>query len=355
MDKGEILLSLIAVSGELQADMAAYVVGSSSYAAALVTKLKKDGWIRVRNREGVKGYILRAKGKKWLMDRYPGIFTEYFSGSVETNHVKSEPARRLRLHRMSMAWAFCYRMGVAVFPMDKPAFPPVVKNMGTGGIYYGAPECKGDSDKVKGSRACGLLDCKERLFVVYHTMGQRMKWAKKMERSMRQFAEGVFWKQGAFLRADAVMIGNTMETLQLLLESDGGLKGNLFQADDIYEHWYFFSMQSESRIQLSLVINERVGKLFYAFLCQSLEREKEKEYSLADGYDRQGNPVYFCYELELCRLMRIKQELGFQHGRGTVVCLDFQVGTLQKYFGKEVEILAILSEKVTEYINGCMC
>ena len=353
MDKSEMLLLLIAVSGELQAEMAPYAVGSASYAAALVTKLKKDGWILARSRDGIKGYLLRAKGKKMLMERYPEAFAVYFSGAAETNHVKSEPERRLRLHRMSRAWAFFYRMGVPVFPMQKPSFPPDIQAMGKGRAYYGAAEFKGNADKVKGSRACGLLLCGGQPFVVYHTVGQRMKWAKKMERSMRQFAESVFWKQGCFLTADAAIIGNTMETLRLLLESDGGFKGNLFQVDDTYERWFYFSMQEESRIQLELVADKKTGRQFYAFLCQSLSRRRESEYALMDGYDREGAPVYFCYELELFRLMRIKHELGIRAQRGKVVCLDFQAEVLKAYFGEEVEVLAVLSEKVTEYLSAC--
>lgn len=353
MDKSEILLLLIAVSGELQADMVRYIVGSDTYAAALITKLKKEGWILVRNREGVKGYILRAKGKKKLMERYPGVFAVYFSGAVETNHVKSDFSRRLRLHRMSMAWAFFFRMGISVFPMEKPLFPPELSKMGKRRVFYGTAEFKGNSDKVKGSRSCGLLLWGEQPFVVYHTMGQRMKWAKKMERSMRQFVESNFWKQGYFPVADAVMIGNTMETMQLLLESDGGLKGNLFQVDDTYERWYYFPMKEESHIQLELIMDRKIRNLFYSFLCQSLARCRETEHALMDGYDEKGVPVYFCYELELCRLMRIKQEIGFYRNRGKILCLDYQAEVLQNYFGKEVKILAILSEKVTEYIRGC--
>ena len=61
MKKEDVLLRLIAISGEMPAELVREVVGSESYAAVLVTKLKKEGFISVRNSGGYKGYILRSK------------------------------------------------------------------------------------------------------------------------------------------------------------------------------------------------------------------------------------------------------------------------------------------------------
>ena len=49
MKKEDVLLRLIAISGEMPAELVREVVGSESYAAVLVTKLKKEGFISVRN------------------------------------------------------------------------------------------------------------------------------------------------------------------------------------------------------------------------------------------------------------------------------------------------------------------
>lgn len=70
MKKEDVLLRMIAISGELPAELVSEVVGSESYAAVLVTKLKKEGFISVRNSGGYKGYILRSKGKKYLLTSY---------------------------------------------------------------------------------------------------------------------------------------------------------------------------------------------------------------------------------------------------------------------------------------------
>ncbi|MFR2213381.1 MAG: hypothetical protein ACLS61_05945 [Ruminococcus sp.] len=63
MKKEDVLLRLIAISGELPAGLVGEIVESESYAAALITRLKKENYISVRNAGGYKGYVLRVKGK----------------------------------------------------------------------------------------------------------------------------------------------------------------------------------------------------------------------------------------------------------------------------------------------------
>ena len=56
------LLLAIGVCRELPYELAAQVTGSASYAAALITKLKKEGMIGCRSRDGLKGYVLYERG-----------------------------------------------------------------------------------------------------------------------------------------------------------------------------------------------------------------------------------------------------------------------------------------------------
>ena len=57
MKKEDVLLRLIAISGELPAGLVGEIVESESYAAALITRLKKENYISVRNAGGYKGYL----------------------------------------------------------------------------------------------------------------------------------------------------------------------------------------------------------------------------------------------------------------------------------------------------------
>lgn len=145
--------------------------------------------------------------------------------------------------------------------------------------------------------------------------------------------------------------GDTIEFLVELLESDGGIKGNLFQVDDIYENYYYIPTIESAKIQVKLLTDKEKQIGLYRFLCGILEQPGTREYQVSAGTDQTGNPVYFCYELELRHLLRVKQELGWKK-QGTILCFSYQKSILEYYFGKEVSYLEILTEKVMEYLEG---
>lgn len=129
---------------------------------------------------------------------------------------------------------------------------------------------------------------------------------------MRSFVERESMRTGVLKRIDAVIMGDTLEFLLELLNSDGGLKGNLFQVDDIYENYYYVPTIEPAKIQVLLLADREKQIRLYQFLCGILEEQRNQEYQVSAGVDQAGNPVYFCYELEMRHLLRVKQELGWK-------------------------------------------
>lgn len=351
MRKQDRLLLMIAVCGELPSKLTGQVVGSDSYAAALITKLKQEGLIAVRSGEGYRGYVLKAKGRRYVLETYGPDAAFFLRGAAGRGHVKSEVHKRVRLHRMSEVWVFFWKAGVCIFQSQKPALG---SGSGENGVeaaaYYGSLEFKADFEAIKGSRACGVLLSGNSAYVVYNTMEQRMKWAKKMERSMRTWTEKLLLKKGSLYTADALIFGGNPVFLCELLESDGGIRKNLFQVDDIYERYYYVPLWNRAVVQVWLLLDETKRERLKLFLGGILFQKREKEYAICDGYDRQGNPVYFCHELEMRHLLRVKQEMAWHQG-GMVVCLDYQEEALRMYFGEEIEIQAVITEKLAEYLQ----
>ena len=175
IDRKDELLLLIAVSGEIPSDWVGRAVGSESYAAALLTRLKREGEVKLRSKDGVRGYLLRNKAKQYLLVHYGDDVRLYLSGANSTNHVKSEPEKRLRLHRMSMVWIYFHHAGIRIFQSKKTELFPVFHQApfstpdikGSAPVsYYGTMEWKQATDmEIKGSRACGVLAA-ERFYVV---------------------------------------------------------------------------------------------------------------------------------------------------------------------------------------------
>lgn len=355
-DRRDELLLLVAVSGELPAGWSGCAAGSDSYAAVLVTRLKKDGYLNVRSRDGLKGYLLRARAKRYLLERYGGDVAPYLSGAGATSHVKSEPEKRLRLHRMSMVWVFCHRAGIRIFRSDKPEmFPEVHRaSFGSGAdeslaAYYGTIEWKLETDKeIKGSRACGIL-VSSQFYVVYNTMDSLMKWAAKTERNLKSRME--FRMRGNRNRklGGAVIMGNRMEMGKRLLISDGGVKGTLFHLDDVYESVYYVPFVAEAMLQLWLLCDLEAQNRFYLFLCKTLKHVGGEQSELKAGTDSEGRRVYFCYLFELWKIRRI---LGQPfHGGGRIFCFTYQAQTLRELFPEIFTIEAIRPDKVCRYLG----
>ncbi len=335
--------------------------GSKEYGAALLTRLKRDGEIKLRSKDGIRGYLLRAKGKRYLLETYREDVEMFLSGSGATNHVKSEPDKRLRLHRMSMVWICFYRMGVGIFASDKPAlfpglYPSPYSSMGMGeesggtiGNYYGTPEWKLETDKeISGSRACGILVGDE-AFVVYNTMDSLMKWTPKIERNLRSRMEMRFRRFGEVKLYGAMMMGRDMDMLGRILGSDGGLKGNLYQVDETYEHIYFVPLVKEAAVQVRLLCSMEGREKLRTFLCGALSRVHENPFGMEAGTDGNGRKVYFCYLLELGLLRRIRAQGAARGGR--VFCFTYQAKAVREVLGERFEVEAIRPEKVYRYLG----
>lgn len=80
-EKRDEVLLLAAVSGEIPADWMGEAAGSKEYGAALLTRLKRDGEIKLRSKDGIRGYLLRVKGKRYLLEIYREDVELFLSGS----------------------------------------------------------------------------------------------------------------------------------------------------------------------------------------------------------------------------------------------------------------------------------
>ena len=91
------LLSLTAISGEFPTDQLNRLPGSPYYLESVVTALKKDGLLRTYYRDKLRGYRLGPRAKATLLESRPDRFASYLTGDTDTNRLKCEIDRRLRL------------------------------------------------------------------------------------------------------------------------------------------------------------------------------------------------------------------------------------------------------------------
>lgn len=202
---------------------------------------------------------------------------------------------------------------------------------------------------IRGSRSCGVLLSGDTALVVYNTMDRNMKWAKKMECSMRTWTERMLLKGGYNSRADALIVGQNIKVLLKLLESDGGIKKDLFRPDDIYDQYYYIPICKEGILQLVLLTEKPKREKLKQSLFSKFSIRKEKEYAAYNVCDENGNPTYFVYDLEMRQLCRIKQELLWRPS-ASIVCMDYQMETIREYLGEKVVIYELSTENVMKYL-----
>ncbi len=110
------LLELTAISGELPVSQLWRLSGGNSYKTAVVTSLKQQKLLKTYYRDGLRGYRLTAHSKRLLCEENPKRFDFALTGTVDTNKIKSEITRRLRLHRIAETTVTMKNAGVSIFP-----------------------------------------------------------------------------------------------------------------------------------------------------------------------------------------------------------------------------------------------
>ena len=93
----DILLTLIALSGEFPSAQIVRLSGGDAYKENVVKQLKREKLIRTFYRDGLRGLRLTAAAKRLLLERQPEQFRSYLTGCSDTNRLKSEAPRRRRL------------------------------------------------------------------------------------------------------------------------------------------------------------------------------------------------------------------------------------------------------------------
>lgn len=121
------LLALVALSGELPASQLSRLAGGTSYKENVVKSLKRQRLLLSYYKNGLRGYRLTAAAKKLLLEHNPERFSFYLSGACATNHIRSEPEQRLRLHRVSQTLITMRNANVSIFRDENPAYSAPAK------------------------------------------------------------------------------------------------------------------------------------------------------------------------------------------------------------------------------------
>lgn len=346
------LLELTAICGELPTDLLSKLHESPSYLEAVIRGLKKDKLLRVYYRDKVRSYRLCVKAKDFLLADNYDRFSSYLTGNSDTNILKSELPRRLRLHRLAEVYVLMLGCGVAVFRDQKPyLFSP---DGFTGGYFhspafYSSREIKEiglETVKIRGSRMVGTLISPSGIYLTYNGAQNFAKWDYRAEQRAKALHLNMLCNdrlsgQYKSSQVNGLLISPDMELFYQLISTADTNTRCFFLLDGNYEHFYYLTNDRYGEVLLKLLCLPKMRSALDRVLSQGLQPRKAGFPIEHDAIDRKGDPVLFSYLLDIPRINRFHSALQQKERSGTLICFDFQSDILRRCFGAQVQIQTI--------------
>lgn len=348
-----LLLTLTAISGELPTSLIGRLPGGASYKESVVKRLKRENLLHTHYRDSLRGLRLTASAKKQLLADQPERFAAYLTGRSETNRLKSEVPRRLRLHRMSEVLLTMLNAGIPALPWEKPplfspSLLPTSKYVACP-VYYSSREVKEigpQAVKINGSRSTGILLTDGGIFIVYNTGGAQMKWEYKAELRFKAVLITELCQRrlpDQFMEAEisCIVFGAGMEAMVPLMDAGEAAKHNYFVLDGNFKHFYFLTNDHRGEVILQLLCHLELKAALDAVLSENLYAAWPEGLIENDATDPDGTPVLFAYTCDMPRIQRFDTALELHGQTGTLICFDFQVDVLRLVCGRRVTIQSI--------------
>lgn len=350
------LLELTAICGELPSELLCRLPESPSYLDVVIRNLKKDNLLRVYYRDKLRGYRLGIKAKDFLLSDNPDRFSFYLTGNADTNILKSEPARRLRLHRLAEVYVLMLNCGIRLFRDEKiPIFSPAGCSADhlPAAAFYSSREIKEkglETVKIRGSRMAGVLLASSGIYLTYNGAHNFSKWDYRAEQRAKALLRNTLCNDRLANeytpdQLNGLMISHDMELLYQLLSTADTNTRCFFLLDGNYDHFYYLTNDRQGEVLLSLLCSIKMRSSLDRILSQGLRPRQQGLPFEHDALDCNHDPVMFSYLLDIPRLNRFHCALQMQERTGTLICFDFQKEILRRCFGDQIKIQTISYEK----------
>lgn len=349
-------LELIGISGEFPADQLNRFISSPSYMEKIITGLKTERLLKTHYRDKLRGYRLTKKSKQLLLSTNPDRFQFYLSGNAETNQIRSEVTRRIRLHQKAEAYLTLLLAGIPIYPDQKPkVFSPGNKaspfDLRSSPLFYSSREIKAlgtSTTKIKNSRSVGVLLTQPCVYVLYNTGDHLLKWEYRTEIRMNTFMQHHLQNNPYPTRPSirAIMLGRDMATAKLMMTSTGGYKRSLFMLDTSYIHFHYVPNTEAGSIMLKLLcssgIQKQLNNLLLSDMCP-----KEDESIEHDALSPEGEPVLLAYDFDMIRINKFNAAINLFERTGLIICFDFQKPVLEDILSDNIRYSSIDFPKFT--------
>ena len=347
------ILELIAISGEFPTKLIDRIAGGSSYKQSVVTALKRQKFVRTYYRDSLRGLRLTHTAKQKLIALNPARFNFALSGNADTNHIKSDLPRRLRLHRIAEATVTMQNAGVTIYRDEKPnVFVPICDEniLIESPAFYNSREIKEIGTafvKIKGARSVGVLLTARDILVVYNIGDSLMKWDYKSEMRTKALMKTVLCRErlteysGEDIKG--LILADNMDLCYEILMGSGGKQH--FLLDGNYDNFYYLTNDNKGEKILKTISNPVLDKKLKDILMTDLYERNGQLTIEHDAFEADGTLVLFAFYCDLPRIKRFNTAVTLQEIGGVIICFDFQKQVLQKFCCKQITFKTINFER----------
>ena len=347
-----LLLTIIALSGEIPSSLVGRFPGSDSYKAYAIKILKREKLLRTYYHDGLRGLRLTTTAKRLLAASQPDRYLPLFTGDTATNAPKYSVPHRLRLHRMAEVLVTAYNADLLTFPWEKPPVfqpKPGDTNLYISPAYYSSREVKeigAQATMIRGSRSTGILLCDGGIYAVYNTASAQMKWEYKAEVRLKAMLQTDLchgrlarWFMGS--PPDAIVFGDGMDQLEHLMGQGDKETRNYLIMNGTFRCFHYLTLDHRGEVLLRLLCDPERKAELDGILSQDLSEGRPNWLIEHDAIDETGCPVLFGYTCDMPRIRRFDDALGLHGLTGTVYCFDFQKTVLRRVCGPRVTLQCI--------------
>lgn len=391
--QGQLLMEIIAISGEYPASNIPRIIPALNYGKKLVSALIGDRLIKLVSSGGLRGYRLTPKGKKKLLTNNPERFSGFLDGTVETNKVRSGYERRLRLRSIAEVCAIMHNVGIEIFqdtkpkiyqfeaqpqPKPKPIQSPIalatnftqsrpkptqtispkktLPQITSSSFYLSREQKNQSSNAIRGSRAIGTLLTSTDVYAIYNTGSIESKWVIAVEGRYKaeihhHICRNLLYHQYKGKVAGGIMIGDGFDVLgKYLIPKEKRSTGFDFLYGT-YHPFYYITNDSHGENQLKILCDStKISKLNSALSRNYLPKDPKHPIE-HDAITQNGNPVLFCCLLDIPRLIQFHNGLAFNDMSGVVIALDFQLDMLKRYLGEDkAHFVSLGLDKIMDWL-----
>ena len=346
------LLVLIGLFGEFPVELLSRIRISPSYKESMIKRLRKRGLIKNYSKDGSRGYRPTTVSKNLLFADNPERFFEYMYENVDNNHVRSEPRRRERLHRIAEASVTMLNAGVEIFNDRRPPLTSLKETKANVPAFYSSREIKDigiEFDKARGTRFVGALFTEDDIFITYN-LGKSVvrKWAYKTEMRTKTVMENEFClkPQTPHYSCDGIkgiVLANSMELAYDILTDT---TKQYFVLDKNYDSFYFITNDEKGEQLLRFLCRPELCVELDEILMEDLYAPYSNSPYETDAVTKDGIPVHIAYKCDLGRIRRFDTSLALHEKKGIIYCFDYQAEVLRRYCSESIEFKTLDFNKV---------